>query len=56
MTPFELFIVQYGNYPFKIISTKNKEKTKQNKAKKKKKQILKRNHIRRLIIIIFGIS
>ena len=37
MTPFELFIVQYGNYPLKIMSSKKKAKTKQNKAKKKKK-------------------
>ena len=35
MTPFELFIVQYGNYPLKIMSSKKKAKTKQNKAKKK---------------------
>ena len=54
MTPFELFIVQYGNYPLKIMSSKRKQK--QNKTKQKKKQILKRNHIRRLIIITFGIS
>ena len=38
MTPFELFIVQYGNYPLKIMSSKKKAKTKQNKAKKKKKK------------------
>ena len=37
MTPFELFIVQYGNYPLKIMSSKKKAKTKQNKAKKTKK-------------------
>ena len=37
MTPFELFIVQYGNYPMNIMSSKKKAKTKQNKAKKKKK-------------------
>ena len=38
MTPFELFTVQYGNYPLKIMSSKKKAKTKQNKAKKKKKK------------------
>ena len=44
MTPFELFIVQYGNYPLKIMSSKKKAKTKQNKAKKKKTDIEKESY------------
>ena len=42
MTPFELFIMKYGNCPLKIM---NQEKLRQR---------LKTKHIRRLITIIFG--
>ena len=44
MTPFELFIVQYGNYPLKIMSSKKKAKTKQNKAKRKTTDIEKESY------------
>ena len=36
MTPFELFIVQNGNYQLKIMRKKKKKKTKKKKEKKKK--------------------